>query len=401
MEYEFPVGLLPKGAIGYSLNRDSGEFAVYFQGACSFDIESYTRESHFKWFCLQSLVVNEYFQHILRVLNTNVDGKQKIMFALTSIKGIGRQFTNICSKIANVDMNKRFGFMKPLFLLQGWGWYTLDCLSSKVSTPSIPPTPRTEGEILKSSNMKSFNFSELKTATRNFRPDSVVGEGRFGCVFKGWIDELLIFKNNCGLVEHCRIHINFFIYSGVKRRQVPTPSRPSRSLGNNITRVVRHGAESVGVDANGNSFDITTKLLHLACHPAENSIACAGADSLKVKGLKGRVKGLGFRDILFNSTGNIVQPKWGHLNELHGALKPMEEALTSGNVSETDLGNSVKVWLKLICKAVKEIDESQIFHNLEAQHRYLTWRAEKVVHTCLAWSSYEMCDLLRSFTESV
>jgi len=64
-----------------------------------------------------------------------------------------------------------------------------DGLSSKASTPSVPPTPRTEGEILKSSNMKSFNFSELKTATRNFRPDSVVGEGGFGCVFKGWIDE--------------------------------------------------------------------------------------------------------------------------------------------------------------------------------------------------------------------
>ncbi len=26
-------------------------------------------------------------------------------------------------------------------------------------------------------------------ATRNFRPDSVVGEGGFGSVFKGWIDE--------------------------------------------------------------------------------------------------------------------------------------------------------------------------------------------------------------------
>lgn len=36
-----------------------------------------------------------------------------------------------------------------------------------------------------------------------------------------------------------------------------------------------------------------------------------------------------------------------------------------------------KVWLELICKAAKEKDESQIFHNLEAQHRYLTWRAEK------------------------
>ncbi|XP_027331558.1 phytochromobilin:ferredoxin oxidoreductase, chloroplastic isoform X3 [Abrus precatorius] len=36
-----------------------------------------------------------------------------------------------------------------------------------------------------------------------------------------------------------------------------------------------------------------------------------------------------------------------------------------------------KVWLELIGKADKETDESLIFHNLEAQHRYLTWRAEK------------------------
>ncbi|XP_004510352.1 serine/threonine protein phosphatase 2A 55 kDa regulatory subunit B beta isoform isoform X2 [Cicer arietinum] len=64
------------------------------------------------------------------------------------------------------------------------------------------------------------------------------------------------------------------------RRQVPTPSRPSRSLGNSITRVVRRGADNTGVDANGNSFDFTTKLLHLAWHPTENSIACAAANSL-------------------------------------------------------------------------------------------------------------------------
>ncbi|XP_027928221.1 serine/threonine protein phosphatase 2A 55 kDa regulatory subunit B beta isoform-like isoform X1 [Vigna unguiculata] len=64
------------------------------------------------------------------------------------------------------------------------------------------------------------------------------------------------------------------------RRQVPTPSRPSRSLGNSLTRVVRRGAEAPGVDANGSSFDFTTKLLHLAWHPTENSIACAAANSL-------------------------------------------------------------------------------------------------------------------------
>ncbi|KHG12427.1 Serine/threonine phosphatase 2A 55 kDa regulatory subunit B beta-like protein [Gossypium arboreum] len=61
------------------------------------------------------------------------------------------------------------------------------------------------------------------------------------------------------------------------RRQVQTPSRPSRPL-SSITRVVRR--ETPGVDANGNSFDFTTKLLHLAWHPTENSIACAAANSL-------------------------------------------------------------------------------------------------------------------------
>ncbi|KAG2398781.1 Beta-galactosidase 15 [Vigna angularis] len=39
---------------------------------------------------------------------------------------------------------------------------------------------------------------------------------------------------------------------------------------------------------------------------------------------------------------NIAQPKWGHLKELHSALKSMEETLTNGKVSEIDFGNSVK-----------------------------------------------------------
>ncbi|XP_010915316.2 serine/threonine protein phosphatase 2A 55 kDa regulatory subunit B beta isoform isoform X1 [Elaeis guineensis] len=62
------------------------------------------------------------------------------------------------------------------------------------------------------------------------------------------------------------------------RRQVLNPARPARSLGS-LTRVVRRG-ETPGVDANGNSYDFATKLLHLAWHPTENSIACAAANSL-------------------------------------------------------------------------------------------------------------------------
>ncbi|XP_073139354.1 serine/threonine protein phosphatase 2A 55 kDa regulatory subunit B beta isoform-like isoform X3 [Henckelia pumila] len=65
------------------------------------------------------------------------------------------------------------------------------------------------------------------------------------------------------------------------RRQIQTPSKPARSISSTISRVVRRGdSEGPGFDANGNSFDFTTKLLHLAWHPSENLIACAAANSL-------------------------------------------------------------------------------------------------------------------------
>ncbi|CAD6226597.1 unnamed protein product [Miscanthus lutarioriparius] len=63
-----------------------------------------------------SLIAGEDFQHILRLLNTNVDGKQKIMFAMTSIKGVGRRFSNIVCKKADIDMNKR----SHLWLSMDW-----------------------------------------------------------------------------------------------------------------------------------------------------------------------------------------------------------------------------------------------------------------------------------------
>ncbi|XP_051113916.1 probable serine/threonine-protein kinase PBL10 [Andrographis paniculata] len=85
----------------------------------------------------------------------------------------------------------------------GDGTDRLSCnSSSKNSWMSIPQTPRSEGEILQSSNLKSFTVSELRAATRNFRPDSVIGEGGFGSVFKGWVDEhsLTASKPGTGIV---------------------------------------------------------------------------------------------------------------------------------------------------------------------------------------------------------
>lgn len=49
------------------------------------------------------------FQHIIRLLNTNVDGSQKIVFALTSIRGVGRRFATVVCRKAEVDLNKRAG----------------------------------------------------------------------------------------------------------------------------------------------------------------------------------------------------------------------------------------------------------------------------------------------------
>ncbi|KAJ0089895.1 hypothetical protein Patl1_13006 [Pistacia atlantica] len=65
------------------------------------------------------------------------------------------------------------------------------------------------------------------------------------------------------------------------RKQVQTPSRPTRPLAS-LSGVVRRvkGADNSGVDASGNAYDFNMKLLHLAWHPSENSIACAASNSL-------------------------------------------------------------------------------------------------------------------------
>ncbi|KAJ6305206.1 hypothetical protein OIU78_020696 [Salix suchowensis] len=46
-----------------------------------------------------------------------------------------------------------------------------------------------DGKILESSNLKEFTFADLKRATKNFKSDTYLGEGGFGKVYKGWIDE--------------------------------------------------------------------------------------------------------------------------------------------------------------------------------------------------------------------
>ncbi|KAI3818489.1 hypothetical protein L1987_12298 [Smallanthus sonchifolius] len=60
------------------------------------------------------------------------------------------------------------------------------CFSVGLNTEHFPLDGNYQDE---SANLKSFSFEVLKRATRNFHPDCMLGEGRFGSVFKGWIDE--------------------------------------------------------------------------------------------------------------------------------------------------------------------------------------------------------------------
>lgn len=56
-----------------------------------------------------------------------------------------------------------------------------------------------DGRILEMSNLRIFSFAELRSATKNFKPEAVLGEGGFGTVFKGWVDEKTLAPAKSGL----------------------------------------------------------------------------------------------------------------------------------------------------------------------------------------------------------
>ncbi|XXG57561.1 hypothetical protein AAC387_Pa04g0014 [Persea americana] len=63
----------------------------------------------------------------------------------------------------------------------------------EISRPaSVPTTPKDVEEFRQTtgnSNIDIFTYNEMKLTTKNFRPDQILGEGGFGIVYKGVIDE--------------------------------------------------------------------------------------------------------------------------------------------------------------------------------------------------------------------
>ncbi|XP_010063131.2 probable serine/threonine-protein kinase PBL11 isoform X2 [Eucalyptus grandis] len=60
-----------------------------------------------------------------------------------------------------------------------------------------PPATAKVGEVI-TPYLKMYTLAELKSTTRNFRPDTMLGEDRFGRVFKGWVDERTLAPSEVG-----------------------------------------------------------------------------------------------------------------------------------------------------------------------------------------------------------
>ncbi len=59
----------------------------------------------------QSFVIenSENFEHIIRIMNSNLEGKRRVVNALCGIMGLGRRMSFLICKIAKIDVNKRAG----------------------------------------------------------------------------------------------------------------------------------------------------------------------------------------------------------------------------------------------------------------------------------------------------
>merc|ERR1712093_450175 len=56
-----------------------------------------------------SLILSDDVWDIKQLLGRNIPGEEKIMYALTKVRGIGRRFANLICKKGEIDLSKRAG----------------------------------------------------------------------------------------------------------------------------------------------------------------------------------------------------------------------------------------------------------------------------------------------------
>ncbi|KAJ8529174.1 hypothetical protein K7X08_036009 [Anisodus acutangulus] len=106
----------------------------------------------------------------LRFIGSCISSRSKVD---NSISGISTRCENKSTNDTNIDQP-----VAPII-----------SSTTTSNAESNSSTFKLEEELKVFSQLRKFTFNDLKLATRNFRPESLLGEGRFGCVFKGWIEE--------------------------------------------------------------------------------------------------------------------------------------------------------------------------------------------------------------------
>ena len=54
-------------------------------------------------------MANQEYRHLVRVANTDLDGKKQLVHALLKIKGVGFMFSNAVCTVASIDKNMKTG----------------------------------------------------------------------------------------------------------------------------------------------------------------------------------------------------------------------------------------------------------------------------------------------------
>jgi len=90
----------------------------------------------------------------------------------------------MCGSVSYPGANSDTGRSSNL----SYPWSLKPLITRKCEAISALPPPHKEGDIMHSQYLKSFTLDELKNATGNFCPESLIGEGGFGFVHKGCIN---------------------------------------------------------------------------------------------------------------------------------------------------------------------------------------------------------------------
>nr|GMD53320.1 probable serine/threonine-protein kinase PIX7 [Ipomoea batatas] len=80
-------------------------------------------------------------------------------------------------------------------------WFISSSATSNVET--APSTPYISEELKVASQLRKFSFAELKSATKGFKSEYILGQGGFGCVYKCWVNEIEGTSNEAWLRDPC------------------------------------------------------------------------------------------------------------------------------------------------------------------------------------------------------